>query len=138
MGISAHGRMGDRDIVAHVVNPGGWFGKTWLVEIGGSLEPLFLVVEADTVGDVIDELADSSEHARHIVVEGNDLADYDPDTCHYGPSGEVIDLDWVQVHGAEGYGRDHMPWPCTYHGEDLPAAGTLPPAYDVDLLPQDT
>jgi hypothetical protein len=32
-----------------VINPGGWFGKTWLIEIGGSYTPLFLVVEADTI-----------------------------------------------------------------------------------------
>ena len=31
-----------------VLNAGGWFGKTWLVEIGGSYWPLFLIVEADS------------------------------------------------------------------------------------------
>ena len=31
-----------------VLNPDGWFGKTWLLELGGSYTPLFLVVEADT------------------------------------------------------------------------------------------
>ena len=30
-----------------VFNPGGWFGKTWLLELGGCYTPLFLVVEAD-------------------------------------------------------------------------------------------
>ena len=25
-----------------VLNPGGWFGKAWLIEIGGSYWPLFL------------------------------------------------------------------------------------------------
>ena len=25
-----------------VINPGGWFGKAWLVEIGGSFTPLFV------------------------------------------------------------------------------------------------
>ena len=32
-----------------VLNPGDWFGKTWLLEIGGSYWPLFLIVEADCV-----------------------------------------------------------------------------------------
>ena len=34
-----------------VLNPGDWFGKAWLIEIGGSYSPLFLVVEADSVSD---------------------------------------------------------------------------------------
>ena len=41
-----------------VLNPGDWFGKAWLIEIGGSYSPLFLVVEADSITDAIDELAD--------------------------------------------------------------------------------
>ena len=32
-----------------VLNPGDWFGKAWLIEIGGSYSPLFLVVEADSI-----------------------------------------------------------------------------------------
>ena len=32
-----------------VINPGDWFGKAWLIEIGGSYTPLFLVVEANSV-----------------------------------------------------------------------------------------
>ena len=32
-----------------VINPAGWFGKTWLIEIGGCYTPLFLIVEADSV-----------------------------------------------------------------------------------------
>ena len=28
-----------------VINPGNWFGKTWLLEIGGSYSSLYLVVE---------------------------------------------------------------------------------------------
>ena len=39
-----------------VVNPGDWFGKTWLLEIGGSYTPLVLIVEADSASDAIDEL----------------------------------------------------------------------------------
>lgn len=106
-----------------VVNPEGWFGKTWLLEIGGSYTPLFLVVEADSVQDAIDELADSDEHGHHIVVADEDLADYDPDTCHYGPSGQVLDLDHLMIHGIEGTDR---PFPCRYHGDGLPAEGIKP------------
>lgn len=43
-----------------VLNPGNWFGKTWLIEIGGCYSPLFLIVEADSITDAIDELADKA------------------------------------------------------------------------------
>ena len=106
-----------------VVNPGDWFGKSWLVEIGGSYFPLYLIVEADSVCGVIDELADSEEHSHHIVVSPEDLGDYDQDTCHYGPSGQVLDLDHLMIYGAEGSKR---PFRCRYHGEHLPSEGVEP------------
>ncbi|MBB02214.1 MAG: hypothetical protein CMJ47_06180 [Planctomyces sp.] len=106
-----------------VVNPGDWFGKTWLLEIGGSYTPLVLIVEADSASDAIDELADSEEFGHHIVVNEADLGDYDPETCHYGPLGQVIDLDHLMIHGCEGW---DVPFPCRYHGDGLPDGGVLP------------
>lgn len=106
-----------------VVNPGDWFGKTWLLEIGGSYAPLFLIVEADSASDAIDELADSEKWGHHIVVDEANLGDYDPETCHYGASGQVLDLDHLMVHGQEG--KD-VPFPCRYHGYGLPTEGVLP------------
>lgn len=106
-----------------VINPGGWFGKTWLIEIGGSYTPLFLIVEADSVSDAIDELADSEEYGHHIVVGPTDLADYPEDDRHYGPSGQVIDLDHLMIHGQEGV---EQPFSCTYHGEGLLLEGVKP------------
>ena len=58
-----------------VLNPGGWFGKTWLVEIGGYYSPLFLVVEADTISDAIDELSDDSTYGHQIHVPESDESD---------------------------------------------------------------
>ena len=87
-----------------VLNPGGWFGKAWLIEIGGSYRPLFLIVEADSVQDAIDELADDKKYGHHIVVDDTDLGDYPEDQRHYGPSGQVIDLDHLMIHGQEGAG----------------------------------
>ena len=45
-----------------VLNQGDWFGKTWLIEIGGSYSPLFLIVEAKSMSDAIDELADNEKY----------------------------------------------------------------------------
>jgi hypothetical protein len=41
-----------------VLNPDGCFGKTWLLELGGSYSSLYLVVEADSMCDAVDELSD--------------------------------------------------------------------------------
>jgi hypothetical protein len=106
-----------------VLNPGDWFGKTWLLEIGGSYWPLFLVVEADSVSDAIDELADNDKHAHHIVVPPEDLGDYPEDERHYGASGQVLDLDHLMIHGQEGA---DSPFPCLYFGDGLPTEGMRP------------
>ncbi|MBN9519366.1 hypothetical protein J0H58_12725 [bacterium] len=103
-----------------VLNPGAWFGKAWLLEVGGSFWPLFLVVEADGVTDAIDELADHDQYAFHILVPDEDLGDYPEDERHYGPSGQVLDLDHLMVHGQEG---TECPFPCLYHGDGLPPEG---------------
>ena len=119
--ITAKGKFRDHEIEAEVVNPGDWFGKTWLIEIGGGFEPLWLAVEAGSVSDAIDELADSEKHGHHIRVADADLGDYDEDDCsRAGNDGAVVDLDHLAVHGEEG---SAAPWPCTYHGDDLPPEG---------------
>ena len=106
-----------------VINPGDWFGKTWLVEIGGSYWPLFLIIEADTVQDAIEELADNEKYGHNINVPDDDLADYKAETCNYGPSGQVIDLDHLMIHGTEGA---ESPFPCRYFGAGLPTNGMKP------------
>ncbi len=122
--ITARGSFGGQELKdIPVLNPGDWFGKTWLLEIGGSYWPLFLVVEADSVTDAIDELADNEKYGDHIVVPDADLGDYPEDERHYGPSGQVLDLDHLLVHGQEGA---ECPFPCTYHGDDLPTEGMRP------------
>lgn len=110
-----------------VLNPGGWFGKTWLLEIGGSYWPLFLIVEADTVTDAIDELADSEKFGHNIVVPPEDLGDYAENDRHYGSSGQVLDLDHLMIHGQEGV---DVPFPCRYHGDGLPFEGVLPTEFE--------
>jgi hypothetical protein len=114
--IKAIGKLGDNAIEAEVLNPGDWFGKTWLIEIGGSNWPLFLAVEADSVSDALDELADNEKYGHNIVVADADLGDYPEEDRHYGPSGQVVDLDNVMVHGQE---RSATPWECVYTGDDL-------------------
>jgi hypothetical protein len=106
-----------------VINPDGWFGKTWLLELGGSYTPLFLVVEADSVSDAIDELSDNERYGSQIHVPDEDLADYPENDRHYDRSGRVIDLDHVLIHGQE---RSDVPFKVKYHGDGLPAEGIDP------------
>ena len=126
-GIKAKGNINGQELTDLVVlNPGDWFGKCWLLEIGGSYSPLFLVVEADSVQDAIDELADHKKYGHQIVVNEADLGDYPEDERHYGPSGQVLDLDHLMIHGLEG---SECPFPCRYFGEDLPEDGVKPTDY---------
>jgi hypothetical protein len=125
--ITARGTLNGRELKdIPVLNPGDWFGKCWLLEIGGSSEPLFLVVEADSVSDAIDELADNKTFRHHIVVLNEDLGDYPENERYYGPSGKVLDLDWLSIHGEEG---PECPFPCRYFGEGLPEEGIKPTDY---------
>lgn len=58
MPVKARGKLGGHDIEAEVVNPGNWFGRVWLVEIGCGYSSVFFAVEADSVTDAIDEFVD--------------------------------------------------------------------------------
>lgn len=78
------------------------------------------------MADAIDELADNKRYGHQIVVRDEDLSDYPENERHYGPSGQVLDLDHVMVHGQEG---SECPFPCRYFGEGLPQEGMLPTEY---------
>lgn len=86
-----------------LVNRGGWFGETWLVEIGMGFNSCFVVVEADTDADAIDELADSPRWSHLIKTDDKCTACengyYDGCECSFaGNYRERVDLDNVYVH----------------------------------------
>ena len=126
--ITARGTFNGHDLKdMPVINLGDWFGKTWLIEIGGSYWPLFLVVEADTITDAIDELAENEKYGHNIVVEDADLGDYPEDERHYSGTGKVLDLDHLMIHGQEG---SDCPFPCRYFGDGLPDEGVMPTEFE--------
>ena len=106
-----------------VINAGNWFGKTWLIELGGSYTPLFLIVEADNLCDAIDELAENEKYGHQIIVDDADLGDYPEDERHYSGNGQVLDLDHLMIYGEEG--KD-QPFQCRYFGKGLPDEGIAP------------
>jgi len=76
---------GGNIVTGVVVNPGGWFGKVWLIQvaIANALNPLF-AVEADTAQEAIDEFADS-RFSNLIDVPEDDQPKTDGDAeanCH--------------------------------------------------------
>ena len=131
MTITAHGKLNGHEIEAEVINPGDWFGKTWLVEIGGCAWPTFVAVEADSVTDAIDELSGNDKYGHNLVVEDADLADYPEDSRYCNDGGQVLDLDNILIHGEErpGHRNEYTPWACVYTGDDLPPEGMTPLAY---------
>lgn len=126
--ITAKAKLGDHELDdISVINPGDWFGRTWLLEIGGSYSSLFLIVEADSASGAVDELAECEKYGHLITVEDEYLSDYPEDSRHYGPSGQILDLDHLMIHGAEG---TPVPFSCRYFGERLPDEGIVPTELD--------
>ena len=131
--ITASCKFHDHDLTdIPVLNPDGWWGKTWLLELGGSYTPLWLVVEADSMSDAVDELSDNETYGHQLHVPDSDLGDYPEDDRHYDGSGRVIDLDHLMIYGEE---RTDVPFPVKYHGDGLPPQGIDPrefPAWELD------
>ena len=128
MVITARAKVHDQVLTGiPVLNAGDWFGKTWLIELGGSYAPLFLIVEADSPSDAIDELAENEKYGHQIIVATEDLGDYPEEDRHYSGSGQVLDLDWLMVHGQEG---SVCPFPCRYFGDGLPEEGVVPTEFE--------
>jgi hypothetical protein len=128
MAITARGNLIGHELTdIPVLNPGDWFGKTWLIELGGSYTPLFLIVESDNMSDAIDELAENDKYGHQIVVPDEDLADYPEEDRHYSGAGQVLDLDHLMIHGREGA---DCPFPCRYFGDGLPEEGVVPTEFE--------
>ena len=70
--VTAHGKLHGHDIEAEVINPGDWFGKVWLIEVGGSYTPIFFAVEADHVSDALDKFVGSGAGKIHAQIAERD------------------------------------------------------------------
>lgn len=125
-------KLGEHEITGDVINPGAWFGKTWLITIGGSYAPIFVIVEADGPCAAIDEFSGDDKYKHHILIPAEDFGDYglsvsagdtiggktfDSDCFinlrgevvadrlpepHFNDGGEPCDLDHIGIQGAEG------------------------------------
>ena len=134
-------KLGEHDIEGDVINPGDWFGKAWLIEIGCGYSSLFFIVEADCESDALDELSGDDKHKHHLLIAPEDFGDwghtvhagdiicgkdYDSDCFinlrgeivadelpepYFNDGGEPCDLENVRMYSA--------PKDITYHVEDF-------------------
>lgn len=128
--IKAYGKLNSFDVEAPVVNPGDWYGRVWLIEVGCGYSSLYYAVEADSVTDAIDQFS-GSQWGHHILVEDDYLDDYPEDSRYYNDGGQVCDLNHIMIHGEDLSRRsESSPWSCVYKGEGLPAEGVVPNIYN--------
>lgn len=90
--------MHGHEISGDCVNPGEWFGKVWVVEIGCGCSSIFLAIEADTEIDAIDVLADSEQYG-HLINDPDNEENEDVDVCRAGNDSHAVNLDNVLIHG---------------------------------------
>jgi len=105
----------DNEITGVVVNPGGWFGKVWLIQINiaNALQPTY-AVEADTERDAIDEFADS-RFSHLIDVPEDDQSETDDEAdengySHAGNDSHYVDLSNVHIKPAPADLRYTIEW----------------------------
>jgi hypothetical protein len=133
--VTASFRFRGEDITSvPVVNPGDWWGRTWLIEVGCGYSSLFFIVEADYPSDAVEEFSES-EWGHLIHIEEPDLADYPEDDLSYDADGNPYTLENVMYYGTESYRySDRPPFPVRYFGRysghDLPAKGIKPSNLD--------
>lgn len=148
MTVKAKGKLGDHDIEAEVLNPGNWWGKTFLIEHAVGCSMIFFVVEADHEQDALDEFADNELRGHLITIRPEDFGDYGEE-LHVGDviNGEEIEEDgWYDLNNKKVDGPLMEPnrlgnagepcditnvhiskWVCTYHDADDRDCDGIPP-----------
>ena len=104
---------------AEVLNPGNWFGKTYLIANACCYSPPMWIVEGGNGQDAIDEFIDIKPDEFAIPEE--DMKDYKDDQIHYGGNGGLpCDLDNMYLNEIK----------CRYFGDNLPWFGIEPKRYN--------
>ena len=103
MTLTASGKFNDHELTGlPVLNPGGWFGIAWLIEIGGSYASEFFVVEAGSVQDALDEFVDHEEYGARVRIDIEaDGADYGEECSPGTQIGgvEITEKCWINLKG---------------------------------------
>lgn len=123
-----HGRKHEN---VEVLNPGDWFGKTWVLYVEDCFDPPMFVVEADNVSDAQDEFVDSGR-GHMVEIDPANYDDYgvntDDPTCTFaGNNDKPCDTESLMIHG-----DDRTGYPVLYHVEGL--ADPVKPAEYSDII----
>jgi len=108
------------DITGDVVNPGGWFGKAWLIGYPLGNFSFHVIVEADHEQDAIDVLADSDKYGHAINLDEKDVDPDDENVNRAGNDWHPVDLENVTMQKAIG---------AIYLSPLLPGGGLSPAAF---------
>ncbi len=103
---------GQHTITGDVVNPGGWFGKVWIIQIAiaNALNPFF-AVEAKDAQDAIDQFADSDTYSHLIDVNEDDVEEDEEDVyTRAGNDGHLVDLNNVHIQAAPKDVQYYVEW----------------------------
>lgn len=128
---------------ATVINPGDWWGQTWLIYVADCMSPPLYVVEADGVSSVLDEFIDSphGESERLNPDDEWDNKDYGFQV-HAGDmiGGKVCDKDgWLDLRGnyVEGERTEpsHADGGHIYDGDNIEVKGREIPGHAYKEMP---
>jgi hypothetical protein len=114
---------GEHKIEGIVVNPGGWFGRVWILQIAiaNALNPYY-AIEADSEQDAIDEFADSQyshlidvpEESTPKWIEDENHPDggyeEENDFSYAGNDGHYVDLSNCHLNKAPATIRYFVEW----------------------------
>jgi len=100
--VKAKFKLGDREIEADVINPGGWFARCKVIEVGGGFKSDYFVVEAGSESDALDELAEDERFGHRIAIdietEGGDYGHEVEPGDFYGGR-EMTEKGWMNLKG---------------------------------------
>jgi hypothetical protein len=119
-----------------VVNPGEWFGKVHLLGVDCGYSIAWYLVEADSLSDVIDIIAEHKEYGQALRVFPGDVEDY---RLNPGSPPDEAEYDLHYDSCGNPYSTEHIHWgwdfdagDVTYYAPHLPQKGCRPEDYTDD------
>lgn len=83
-----------------VLNPGDWWGKLWIVEVGCGYSSVFFGVEAGSIYEAIDEFAEG-KYGHHVRIDDASRVDYGYEVSPGDIIGgvEQSESGWIDLNG---------------------------------------
>jgi hypothetical protein len=121
--VVAIGIVDGRCLTATAVNPGEWFGRTWLVSVSAGQNVLHYVIEANSLTNASDMLSESV-HGHVIRIQSSEYLDFGVETdepkCCFDGKGQPYDPTVIMSQGR---------WDCWYFKSTEQTVGIEPAEY---------